>query len=290
MSSRTITRWIRPMVPRAIRAPLAAAKRMLLAREARIERQYRRLADSRALRPEQHDLLTRVSRTISWREGVFDGDTAHYLRVGLSAIACIDTALQRAGVGAPRRILDLPSGHGRVLRFLAQRFPDARITACDIDRDGVDFCVREFGATGAYSQPDLDGLSLDTDFDLIWCGSLVTHLDAGQIASLLRFFRRHLAPHGVCVFTTHGDFVAKRLPTGEFDYGLEPAVMARMTAEYPQGGFAYADYANASGYGVSISSPAWVREVARATGLREVYFAARGWDAHQDVFAFTPAA
>lgn len=288
MSRTGIIRWIRPMVPRAVRAPMAAARRMLRAREARVERQYRRLITSGELRPEQRDLLARVSRSISWREGVFDGDVEHYLRVGLSAIDCIDAARERAGAELPRRILDLPSGHGRVLRFLAERFPDARITACDIDRDGVDFCVREFGAEGAYSQPDLDALSLDASFDLIWCGSLVTHLDAEPIAALLRFFRRHLTPQGICVFTTHGDFVARRLPTGEFDYGIEPAAIARMTPQYGQRGFAYADYANAPGYGVSISSPAWVREVARTAGLREVYFAARGWDAHQDVFAFAP--
>lgn len=284
-----LVRWVRPIVPRAVRLPLSAARRMLRARGARVRSQHQRLLRSGKLTADECALLARVSSEVSWREGVFDGDTEHYLRVGLSAVQCIEVALEAAHVSEPRRILDLPSGHGRVLRFLAQRFPDADITACDIDRDGVDFCVRTFGAQGVVSRPDLDALALDGEYDLIWCGSLVTHLDAEPIAALLRFFARHLAPRGVCVFTTHGDFVARRLPTEEFDYGIDRAAIARMTTRYSQTGFAYADYPNVPGYGVSISTPAWVRDAARAAGLREVYFAPRGWDAHQDVFAFTAA-
>ena len=284
-----VTRWLRPLVPGLIRKPLVMARRKFRARPARIHRQHQKLIASASLRADQRDLLSRVSSEIAWREGVFDGETAHYLLVGLSAIECVDAALGAAGTRPPRRILDLPSGHGRVLRFLAKRFPDALITACDIDEDGVEFCVQAFGAQGVYSRPDLDGLFLDDEYDLIWCGSLVTHLDAGRIAALLRFFARHLAPDGVVVFTTHGEFVAQRLPTDEFDYGLERTAITRMTVEYARTGFAYADYANTTGYGVSISTPAWVRDAAHAAGLREVYFAPRGWDAHQDVFGFVKA-
>jgi SAM-dependent methyltransferase len=277
---------VRPLVPGVFRRPLVAARRKVRARRARVRRQHQRLIDSARLPASQRDLLRRVSSQIAWREGVFDGDTAHYLLVGLSAIECVEAALAAAGTRPPQRILDLPSGHGRVLRFLAKRFPDAVITACDIDEDGVDFCMRTFGARGAYSRPDLDSLFLGDEYDLIWCGSLVTHLDAGRIAALLRFFARHLAPDGVVVFTTHGEFVAHRLPTDEFDYGLERTAITRMTVEYARTGFAYADYANTTGYGVSISTPAWIRNAAHEAGLREVYFAPRGWDAHQDVFGF----
>jgi SAM-dependent methyltransferase len=276
-------------VPGLIRKPLVAARRKLRARRARVRRQHQRLLASTRLRADQRDLLSRVNSEIAWREGVFDGDTAHYLLVGLSAIECVEAALGAAGARPPQRILDLPSGHGRVLRFLAKRYPAAVITACDIDEDGVDFCRQTFGARGACSTPDLDHLFLDDEYDLIWCGSLVTHLDAERIAALLRFFARHLTPDGVVVVTAHGEFVARRLPTTEFDYGLDRTAITQMTAEYARTGFAYADYANTPGYGVSISTPAWIRGAARAAGLREVYFAPRGWDAHQDVFGFVKA-
>ena len=39
------------------------------------------------------------------------------------------------------RLLDLPCGHGRVMRYLRAAFPRAEITGCDLLRDGVDHCA-----------------------------------------------------------------------------------------------------------------------------------------------------
>ena len=74
-------------------------------------------------------------------------------------------------------ILDLPSGYGRVMRFLKAEFPEAALTACDVIREGVDFCARTFGARAIYGKEDPSELELDERFDLIWCGSLLTHVD-----------------------------------------------------------------------------------------------------------------
>src|SRR4051794_26106944 len=65
----------------------------------------------------------------------------HYFGVGRSALECIDISVRAAqtNVSDVKRILDLPCGHGRVLRYLKAAFPEAEITACDIMRDGVDF-------------------------------------------------------------------------------------------------------------------------------------------------------
>ena len=76
-------------------------------------------------------------------------------------------------------ILDLPCGHGRVMRWLRATFPKASLTACDIDGDGVSFCAETFGARPALSSTDPEDLVLGT-FDLIWCGSLLTHLRPGD--------------------------------------------------------------------------------------------------------------
>ena len=68
-------------------------------------------------------------------------DERQYFNVGRSALECIDICLRAAQMGVfdVKRILDLPCGHGRVLRYLRAAFPEAEITACDILRDGVDF-------------------------------------------------------------------------------------------------------------------------------------------------------
>ena len=68
----------------------------------------------------------------------------------------------------------------------------------------MDFCTAEFNATPVYSQEDIRRVSLDQFFDLIWCGSLFTHLDRDRWPAFLGFFADHLSPGGVLVFTTHG--------------------------------------------------------------------------------------
>lgn len=271
---------------------MGAARRRFRARASRTQRAKERLLADPTLTPRERELLSGVASAIYYDDGMYTGDGVHYFRVGLSAMRCIEAALEAAGAREVRRVLDLPSGAGRVLRFLVRGFPGARITACDIQHGAVAFCARTFGAQPAYSVPDFDRLSLGARFDLIWCGSLVTHLDRAGVASLLAFFKRHLAPGGVLVLTTMGDYVARRLPTRDFDYGLDEAQIPALTAEYACAGFAYAGYPPGSydvvsGCGVTLTSPAWVREEARrAGGLREVYFAERGWDDHQDVFGF----
>ena len=40
-----------------------------------------------------------------------------------------------------KTILDLPSGHGRVLRHLIKMFPEARCDVCDLDVGGMDFAL-----------------------------------------------------------------------------------------------------------------------------------------------------
>ena len=260
--------WIRTVPPR----PLVSKQRLL--------------ADV-SLSEAERELLGKVSSRIYYRDGMYNDDGVHYFSVGLSAIRCIDEALAQAKLKQVRTILDLPCGGGRVMRFLVHRFPGAEITACELPGGAVEFCARTFGAQTALSSLDLDQVSLEKEFDLIWCGSLVTHLTEPGIVALLRLFQRHLLPGGLMIFTTHGDFVAGRLPTRDFDYGLTTEQIDRIGTDYPATGYGFEDYPGEKDYGVSLTSPEWVRaRVRELGGLHEVYFKERGWDNHQDVFGF----
>jgi len=216
------------------------------------------------------------------------------MAAGLSGLECIEEAVVAAGVRSVGRVLDLPSGHGRVLRYLVERFPNARFTACDLDRDGVSFCAATFGARAVVSRTDLEALKLDERFDLIWCGSLVTHLDAPRIEALLRFFHRHLTPAGLLVFSAHGTQAAENLRGGKlFSYGLDPDAAAQVLRSYASTGFGYSDYdaRRTPGYGVSFTAPGWIRGTLEGVGgWREVYFAERRWDSHHDVYGVVRAA
>jgi SAM-dependent methyltransferase len=278
---------IKRVVPGPLRPYLGAVRRWVRSMPPRPRLQKQRLLSDPSLSETERELLSKVSGKIYFNDTMYDGDGAHYYKVGLSAIRCIDDALAQAKSTNVRRILDLPCGSGRVLRFLAQRFPAAEITACEIQTGPVQFCVRTFGAQPAYSSVNLEEVELAKRFDLIWCGSLATHLNERDIAALVRVFIRHLAPGGLAVFTTHGDFAAQRVLRREFDYSIPEDQIERLVQDYTRIGYGFADYAGERNWGVSLTSPEWIRARARELGgLREVYFKASGWDNHQDVFGF----
>ena len=281
---------LKRVVPQPLWPYLGAVRRWVRAIPPRPLLQKQRLLSDPSLTETERELLKKVSGKIYFNDTMYDGNGAHYYKVGLSAIHCIDEAVEQAKLTAKtelRTILDLPCGSGRVLRFLVQRFPRAEITACEIQRGPVQFCVRTFGAEPAFSSVHLDDVSLGKKFDLIWCGSLVTHLNESGIAALLKLFHRHLSDNGIMIFTTHGDFVGRRLPTRDFDYGLTQEQIDRIGLDYAQTGYGFEDYAGEENWGVSLTSPEWIRTRVRELGdLREVYFKERGWDNHQDVFGF----
>jgi SAM-dependent methyltransferase len=278
---------LKRVTPKGIHSHLGAVRRWLRTLPGRTRRQKERLLGDPALEAKERELLRQVETRISAGDGMYTGDGAHYYKVGLSAIRSIDQAIDAADLGSVKRILDLPCGHGRVLRFMVRRFPQAEITASDLDRKGVDFCGSVFGTEAVYSEPNLGQFALGGQFDLIWCGSLVTHLNDTGIRVLLAFFARHLLPEGLLIFTAHGERVIQLMRDREFEYGIAAESSAPIIDAYRKEGFGFADYPGASAYGISLTSPEWIGRAAAEVGLGEVYFRARGWDDHQDVYGFT---
>lgn len=213
-------------------------------------------------------------------DGMYDGRDGHYLSVGLSALRAIEDALGDAPE-PPRRILDLPCGHGRVTRVLRARFPEAAITVCDLDRDGVDFAAARFGARGVYSVEDFRALDLGEAYDLIWVGSLVTHLSERQTRRFLDCMARHMAPRSTLVVSTHGAQVEARLRS--WNYGLTPEAVSGLLEDHARTGYGYRDYPGGRGYGVSLTSREWIAEALSKGPLRLDSHSEAVWDDHQDV-------
>jgi SAM-dependent methyltransferase len=231
-------------------------------------------------------------REIAPQDGMKMATSVAYYRFGLAALAYIRLALQVAGGLEPKNILDLPSGYGRVLRMLRAAFPDADLTACDIDRAAVDFCAETFGAIPAYATEDPSDLRLAGDYDLIWCGSLLTHLGAEGWRRFLPWFERHLRKGGILVFTTAGRSIADAIRSGRRKFAppggspgqLRVSDVHRLVAAYERDGFGYEPYLDfETDYGVSLASPAWVcRELERCPGLELIMYTERGWNGRQD--------
>lgn len=227
-----------------------------------------------------------INQTISPKDEMYNSDMRHYLRVAYSGLRSINLSLLVAGAPIPNSILDIPCGHGRMLRLLKVAFPQGEFTVADLDRDAVDFCAANFDAKAVYSSPEPAQINLSRTFDLLWCGSLLTHLRADRWLNFLEFFCARLNPGGVAVFTTHGLVTADWLSTKHYLYGLQPVVAEQLLTEYEATGFGYADYGAEGGYGVSLSSTAWVCEqLAKVAGWQLVAYFPKAWDDHQDVWA-----
>jgi SAM-dependent methyltransferase len=213
---------------------------------------------------------------------------AAYFQQAQSALESIELALLAARKEEVRRILDFGCGHGRVLRMIKAAFPEAHLTACDIERGAVDFCAETLGAAPVYSREDPEEIGLqEANFDLIWCGSLLTHLDRARWNGFISLFDSLLGSQGVLVFTTHGRAAAKRLRTGRIDYSsLDKAEVDHLVDDFESTGFAYRDFPHLNDYGTSLASPSWICSwLERQSRLRLVLFTEKGWDNHQDVIA-----
>ena len=224
------------------------------------------------------------STVVSPNDHMWKTGQLQYFEVGLSALECIRRALKTADV-TPTSILDLPCGHGRVCRMLRMAFPEAHLTVSDLDRDGVDFCAQEFQAEPLYSREDIREVQTSRFFDVIWCGSLFTHLDRDRWSLFLEFFAEHLRPGGVLVFTTHGRRPIQWMFEGFYGYGLNPDEQRRLLEGYVTQGFGFVSPANQT-FGLSLASTAFVcAQVERCRTLGLIGLHEAGWSDHQDVVA-----
>ncbi|HLX86965.1 MAG TPA: class I SAM-dependent methyltransferase [Acidimicrobiales bacterium] len=209
-----------------------------------------------------------------------------YFAVGESALRAIRMAQVAAGVEDFSSILDFPSGHGRVLRWLQAAYPKARLSACDLLTDGVDFCVETFGAEAIYSteipSPDL----FSRRYDLIWVGSLLTHVDVDRWDLLIRLWNDLLEPNGLLVVTTHGPQVAASMRRG-FLYGYPEPGIERLLRSYESFGFGFLEDNPATcTYGITVCTPSWAIDRLLSHGDFNLVLASEAmWSKHQDVIA-----
>lgn len=236
----------------------------------------------------EHEKLNLIQK-ISPDDGMYQAENKeHYFNVGRSALKNIKLAVLAADKHFTdiRNILDMPSGYGRVLRYLKAFFQEAQITACDIEQDAVDFCCRVFNVRTVYSKKRPSDINIMDRFDLIWCGSLLTHLNLDRWPEFLDFFCSVLNSRGILVFTTHGRYCAERIRSGDFTYGLGDSELRVLLADYYRTGFGYVNYSNADEYGISLSSPSHVLKlIEKYHDFKLLLYNEKGWDNHHDVIA-----
>lgn len=218
-----------------------------------------------------------------------------YLRAARSAVDNLERALSEVGRSFEdvESCLDFGCGYGRVLRLLRERIPPAKITACDVDRKGVRFCARELGVRPLCSSFDVARIRLET-YDLIWSGSVFTHLDETACRRLLAKLGHALVPgSGVLVFSIHGQLSLDNL--GHFYGGSYAACAGDIRREVGERGICFRPYPVGSfgrfpvPYGMTWHRPEYFEELAVelfGDGLELRAWWPHGWDGHHDVLVF----
>ena len=224
---------------------------------------------------------------------------AVYERIGSSAYTLLESALAMVGrrPADVTRVLDFGCGYGRVLRAIVQHIEPRRVDVFDVDQQGVAFCAREFGVTGlGFTRPwDWSSVPFAT-YDLIWAGSVFTHLGEAFTREMLELWCSLLRPGGVLVFTTHGDEAIRRAESGFFDTRYQVAA-PRVRADYAARGFCFLPYGDAdfailpfsferrAEFGMTWMSEDYIAKLVDAVGkgdLRLVSFVPQAWEGVQD--------
>lgn len=240
----------------------------------------------------QESEFKKVNRTILENDSMLDGNPSdilvrtRYFSVGASAISVIKEAIyaKEKELSEMKSIMDYACGFGRVHRWLRATFPNATVRGVDADAPSVEG-ARQLG----FDTSTLD-LALSQDlgvFDLIWVGSLFTHLSYDDSIRAVKYLRRQLSSDGILIVTMHGINVIEKIISRSFNYGLDDNGISQLDKTYFSSGWGYADYPNNDGYGISVSRPDVVLKLLADCGLNPFFFREKGWDKHQDVYACT---
>jgi SAM-dependent methyltransferase len=230
-----------------------------------------------------------VIETTSPDDWIHNRGEATYYTTGRTTIRRVRLAMLQTRKTEVRRILDFGSGYGRILRQFKAAFPEARLAACDILPEAVDFCAETFGAEPVYAADDPGETKLEGRFDLIWLGSLFTHLAAERWTSLLDLLERVLEPEGLLMFTTQGRFIRDQIAERTWqdaygrpiwvNWGVTEQQLDEAVSDYDRDGFGYLEWGSLDRqYGTSIATPAWVmQQLQERQGLEILSYWERGW-------------
>lgn len=226
--------------------------------------------------------------TISERDAMFRAvpNKESYLRAGKTVADTLSMGVALSEL-KPQSILDYGCGHGRILRWLQAYWPQAKLTAADVQPDQIAFCARTFGATPFQISKPFPEIAFDTKFDLIWLGSIFTHMDQSSWHELIDNLLKHLNKNGVLTFSFAGRRVHSILAAGDrfgFKPDEEPAVLEMIT-RYEQSGFGFLRQLDSNGrpWGRSLASPTWVLDTCMKKGTKVVMFSEAAYAKRQDI-------
>jgi 2-polyprenyl-3-methyl-5-hydroxy-6-metoxy-1,4-benzoquinol methylase len=244
-----------------------------------------------------------INQTVHPKDHMFNGQNNGYFQTSIQGLFSLVNSMKHAGMGpqAVRSVLDFGCGYGRIYRAFAAAFPKAELTALDLMEESARFCAETFGGTAIKSDENVANLSLPLRYDVIWFGSVFTHLPKARWQEFFDFLAMIAQPGGVVSFTTHGmraiDVIQYKVDQGQ-SITVKLDAFNEMKETINAKGFVFmpngpvvVKHQKSLGmeiteglYGLSFSTRAWVTEFVESQGKWDmVGFDEAGWGNNHDV-------
>ena len=199
-----------------------------------------------------------------------------YLKSGIMSLQSIEKILVAGGKPFPsiNSFLDFGCGYGRVARFLIQEIDADKIWVSDIYKEAVDFQKKYFNVNGFYSHTESSKVEFPRRFEVIYAGSLFSHLPENHFKEWLAALYNVLEEDGIFIFSTVGEFFCppeiETDPSG-FTFCKSSESRSLTTEEY----------------GLTYVTRDWVERLAGKLGISNLYFLEKELCEHQDIYVAT---
>lgn len=241
-------------------------------------------------------------RRISPNDHMLTAGEEAYFRTTDSGLDCILRGLASSGRTANdvSAVLDFGCGYGRIYRAIVAQFPEAKTYCCDLMTQASHYCATTFGGEAFEAHEELTAIRAPRLFDLVWFGSILTHLPSRRWVSTFDFLRRVTVDGATIVFTSHGDRSVEQIEQNLLQrnpHAIDAKLFTDIKTSLAATGFQFApnkpaaiEHQNSRGiavssgeYGFSFTSRWWVEQfVERTSGFEIVGYIEAGWGNNHD--------
>jgi len=227
------------------------------------------------------------SKALSEDDWMYKGKSSHgYFLRGYEALSLCHLVMKRSGVRV-RDILDFGCGHGCVARMLKAQYPHTTVHGQDVPEAWLLWCEENLGIRTIRSPERISDVAMPASaYDMIWVGSVFTHIPEDSFDHLLSELLKALKSPGLLVFTTAGAKVRRIFQPGkEKLLSFEGAQEA--LRQYDEVGYGFTPYVGGTypDWGRALVSLDVVHDKIRHANARLISFQEGGWGDRQDVYA-----
>ncbi|GAB5555935.1 MAG: hypothetical protein SchgKO_01480 [Schleiferiaceae bacterium] len=125
-----------------------------------------------------------------------------YMETGYQMAHSLSDIVKKQGVSV-KSVLDFGSGYGRVSRFFKVAFPEAKVSVSEVKSQSLIFQRDVFGYTPIEHTEEPSSFRAPQQYDLIFAGSVFTHLPSKRFKEWLEMLIASLTDEGILVFSVH---------------------------------------------------------------------------------------